>query len=248
MSFLSLPMALFVIGGEQPTYWDWQLTEPLDLSIRATLLVTDMDGVTSEQIAELAARGVRSVCYVSVGTREDYRDDVDAFPAHVLGKQLGDWPDEVYIDIRAPEILSIMKARIDRCASMGFAGVEPDNIDLFENDSGFDLTKADGLTYIRALAGYAQDQGLLVAQKNAPQLIPDLVGEMDLLMLEQCFAYDFCEEAQPYLDAGKDVLAVEYTETGLDWDTICTKANELGMHLLLKDYDISAGGKACNVN
>jgi len=44
-TFLTLPLAVFVIGGEQPTYWDWQLTEPLDLSVRVSLLITDMDAL-----------------------------------------------------------------------------------------------------------------------------------------------------------------------------------------------------------
>ncbi|SHE64069.1 extracellular protein [Litoreibacter ascidiaceicola] len=243
--FLTVPMAVFIIGGEQPAHWDWQLTEPLDLTVRVSLLITDMDAVTPEQIAQLKSRDTQPVCYISVGTRENYREDAADFPAHVVGKPLGDWPDEVYVDIRSPEVMTVMKARIDRCAEMGFVGVEPDNIDLFENENGFGITKADSLTYTSALADYAHSKGLTIAQKNAPELIPDLVDKMDFLLLEQCFEYDFCEETQPYLDAGKDVLVVEYTEAGLDWDTTCMQAKDFGFHLLMKDRDISAGGKAC---
>ncbi|SFR46293.1 endo alpha-1,4 polygalactosaminidase [Litoreibacter janthinus] len=244
-SFLAVPLAVFVIGGEQRAYWDWQLTEPLDLTVRVSVLVTDMDAVTSEQVAQLKARDIAPVCYISVGSQEAYRDDATAFPVEVLGQALGDWPDEVFVDIRKPAVFDIMTARIDRCASMGFVGVEADNIDLFENETGFDITKQDALSYVGALADYAHGKGLTIAQKNAPDLIPDLVQRMDFLLIEQCFEYDFCEEAQPYLDAGKDVLAVEYTDAKLDWDEICTQAKSSGMHLLLKDRDISAGGKAC---
>lgn len=244
-SVLTLPLAVFIIGGEQPAHWDWQLTEPLDLSVRVSMLITDMDSVTPEQVAELKSRDVRPVCYISVGTREDYRDDASDFPDSAIGSPLGDWPDEVYVDIRAPEVMRIMKARIDRCAAMGFVGVEPDNIDIFENESGFGITKGDSLTYVRALADYAHSKNLTIAQKNASDLVPGLVGDMDFLLIEQCFEYDFCDEAQPYLDADKDVLVVEYTEAALDWDAICAQAKDLGMHLLLKDRDISAGGKAC---
>ena len=244
-AFLTLPLAVFVIGGEQPTYWDWQLTEPLDLSVRVSLLITDMDAVTPEQVAELKSRDVSPMCYISVGSREDYRDDVADFPAHVVGEPLGDWPGEVYVDIRAPEVMNIMKVRIDRCASMGFVGMEADNIDLFENENGFGISKADSLTYVRAIADYAHSKGLTIAQKNAPELVPDLVGEMDFLLFEQCFKYDFCDEAEPYLDAGKDVLVVEYKEVQIDWDAMCNQAKDMGLHLLLKDQEITAGGKAC---
>jgi len=244
-SLLSTPLAIFIIGGEQPAYWDWQLTEPLDLSVRVSILVTDMDGVTAQQVADLKARDIRPMCYISVGSHEDYRDDAGAFPAHVLGNPMGDWPGETYVDTRAPEVLEIMKARMDRCAHMGFVGVEADNIDAYENDNGFGLSQADALRYVAELADYAHDKGLVIAQKNAVELVPQLVGKMDFLMLEQCFEYEFCAEAKPYLNAGKDVLVVEYTQAKLDWDAICDEAKGLGVHLLLKDAEVVAGGKAC---
>lgn len=244
-SLLIGPMAVFIIGGEEPAFWDWQLTEPLDLSVRVSVLITDMDSVSAEDVAALKARGVRPMCYISVGTKEDYRDDATAFPDAVLGNPLGDWPGEVYVDIREGQVIDIMKARIDRCAAMGFVGMEPDNMDAFENDNGLNLTKEDALAYMRKLAKYAHSKGVQVAQKNAPELIPDLVAEADFLLLEQCFEYNYCTEAQPYLDAGKDVLVVEYTQSNQDWDVICAQAKELGMHLLLKDQEVTAGGKAC---
>jgi GMP synthase (glutamine-hydrolysing) len=45
-----------------------------------------------------------------------------------------------------------MKARLDLCVSKGFDGVEPDNIDGYTHDSGFRITHADSLAYVRWLA------------------------------------------------------------------------------------------------
>lgn len=247
-SALTLPFAIFVIGGAQPAHWDWQLTEPLDLSVRVSLLITDMDGVSLEDVADLKARDVKPICYISVGTREEYREDAAAFPSETIGKALGNWPDEVYIDIRQPQIMQIMHARIDRCAAMGFVGMEGDNIDLHDSESGFPITEGDTVKYVRELARYAHRKGLIFGQKNAPELIPDLVEDADFLLLEQCFEYEFCKDAKPYLDAGKDVLAVEYSAANLDWDKICDQGNALGLHLLLKDREVTAGGKACSKN
>ena len=124
--------------------------------------------------------------------------------------------------------------------------VEMDNMDVYDNASGFELTRDDALSYIRALAMFAKEQGLEVAQKNAPELVPDLVGQMDFMMVEECYAYDFCDELKPYLDAGKDVLAVEYDDAGLDWDAVCEDSKARGIRLLLKSHEITAGGKSCN--
>ena len=41
-----------------------------------------------------------------------------------------------------------MEARMDSCRDKGFDGIEPDNIDGFRNDAGFDLTCEDQLAYI----------------------------------------------------------------------------------------------------
>ena len=40
-TFMTLPLAVFVTGGEQSAHWDWQLTEPLDLSVRVSQLVVE---------------------------------------------------------------------------------------------------------------------------------------------------------------------------------------------------------------
>ena len=41
-----------------------------------------------------------------------------------------------------------MEARMDSCCDKGFDGIEPDNIDGFMNDTGYDLTYKDQLAYI----------------------------------------------------------------------------------------------------
>ena len=44
------------------------------------------------------------------------------------------------MDIRRIDLLApVMDARLDQCASKGFDGIEPDNIDGYTNDTGFPL-------------------------------------------------------------------------------------------------------------
>ena len=239
-------LGIFIIGGGEQAYWDWQLTHPYDLDINVKVLALDKDDHDRETIMGLRERGVKPVCYVSIGTWEEYRDDIGRFPEEALGKPLGEWPDERYVDIRRPEIGQIMKDRIADCAARGFLAVEMDNMDVYDNDSGFDLTREDALGYIREMAAFAKAQGLEVAQKNVPELVPELVSQMDFIMVEECYAYDFCDDLKPYVDAGKDVLAIEYDDAGLDWEAICEDSKTRGIKLLLKSHEITAGGKSCN--
>lgn len=227
-------------------YWDWQLTSPIDLDADVEVLVLELSEVSPADIAALKARGVKTVCYISVGTAENYRDDYAAFPAAVLGDTYGDWPDERFLDIRATDVLlPIMQDRIDRCAAHGFDAIEPDNMDGFENETGFDLTEADTVRYITDIAGYARSKGLEIAQKNAPTLVDKLVGQFDFAIVESCYEYDFCEDYDPYILAGKDVLAAEYPEAGVNMAEVCSFAANSPIKFLFKPRELTAGYLTC---
>lgn len=227
-------------------YWDWQLTSPVDYSIDVEILVLDLDETTSLDIASLKARGVKTVCYVSVGTAENYRDDFDSFPRDVLGKTYGDWPDERFLDIRARDILMpIMKARIDACAAMGFDAIEPDNMDIWDNDTGFALTASDQVRYMTEIADYVRFKGLQIAQKNAPDFVDAYVGRFDFAIVEGCFQYEECDAYDPYLAAGKDVLAAEYPEQGVNMSAVCAYAQSSRIKFIFKARELAAGYLTC---
>ena len=89
------------------------------------------------------------VCYMNAGGWEEWRPDACAFPTGIIGDDLDDWEVERWLDVRRIDILaSIMEARMDSCRDKGFDGIEPDNIDGFMNDTGYDLTYKDQLAYI----------------------------------------------------------------------------------------------------
>ena len=47
----------------------------------------------------------------SAGTREDWRDDADDFPAAALGEALGDWEGEVWVDVNN-EVSTVVLRRV----------------------------------------------------------------------------------------------------------------------------------------
>ena len=89
------------------------------------------------------------VCYMNAGAWEEWRPDAGAFPTGIIGDDQDDWEVERWLDVRRIDILaSIMEARMDSYRDQGFDGIEPDNIDGFMNDTGYDLTYKDHLAYI----------------------------------------------------------------------------------------------------
>ena len=60
------------------------------------------------------------ICYIDVGTAENWRSDYSSFPASVMGSSNG-WPGERWLDIRQLAVLEpIMTARFQMCREKGF--------------------------------------------------------------------------------------------------------------------------------
>lgn len=197
-------------------------------------------------VGRLEQEGVYTVCYMSAGTVEDFRPDVGDFPDEVVGKGLPDWPDERYLDVRRLDVLGpLWEARLDSCAEAGFDAVDPDNIDVYANDSGFPLTEDDAVAAALWLADAAHERGLAIAQKNAPELTGRLVGVFDFAVTEECLSQGWCDEVSAYVDAGKPVLAIEYAEDGATLDRWCDEAEAAGLSLLVTTLDLLGDGRRC---
>ena len=149
------------------TTWQWQLGGPIDTSIDAEMYDLDLFETDASVVRALKDQGRAVICYISVGSWEDWRPDADKFPAEVIGKNYSGWPGEKWLDIRQIDQLApILGARLDMCAAKGFAGVEPDNIDAYTNNTGFPLTFADQLAFNTWLADEAHARGLSIGLKN----------------------------------------------------------------------------------
>ncbi len=190
--------------------WYWQLQGKVSNS--QPVAAYDIDGfeTTAKQVEELHALGKHVICYIDVGTAEKFRPDYKEFPASVLGKGNG-WPGEKWIDISKLEIVEpIMTRRFEKCAEKHFDAVEPDNIEAYDNNSGFPITAAEQLVYNEWVAEEVHALGMAVLQKNDPQQTPELEPYFDGALTEQCNQYHECEEFAPYVAAGKPVLNAEY--------------------------------------
>ena len=232
------------------TSWQWQLTDlPLDQSFDVDMYDIEMFDNDASTVAGLHAQGRIVICYISVGSWEDWRPDVDQFPDSVLGNDYEGWPGERWLDIRQIDLLApIMRARLDQCQAKGFDGVEPDNIDGYTNDTGFPLTYQDQLNYNIWLSNEAHARGLSIGLKNDGDQASDLFSSFDWAMTEDCFAEGWCEELAPFASAGKAVFAAEYTDqltTDQFLNQVCPQAETTGFNAILKNRDLDAWRQGC---
>lgn len=219
----------------------WQIQLAGDVNAGYDVEVYDVDLIEAD-ITALQNQGKRVICYFSAGSYEDFRDDAGEFPEEVLGDPLDDFPDERWLDIRSAEVLEIMLTRLDTAVSRGCDGVDPDNMDGYSNDSGFDLTAADQLLFNAQIANAAHDRGLSVGLKNDLEQIEVLVEYFDFAVNEQCYEFDECDLLQPFLSADKAVFNIEYDDSYVDDESsrneICAASQSSGMSTLVMPLDL----------
>ncbi|HEX6473350.1 MAG TPA: endo alpha-1,4 polygalactosaminidase [Streptosporangiaceae bacterium] len=224
------------------TGWQWQLTVPVDL--RVAVPVYDIDGFENgaDVVRRLHALGRRAVCYVSVGSAENFRPDYRRFPASVLGRSNG-WPGERWLDIRRVDVLRpIMAARFDMCRAKGFDAVEPDNVDGYANTTGFRISAAQQLAYNRLMAALAHQRGMSVALKNDLPQIPALEKDFDFAINEQCVEFGECRPLMAFIRHGKAVLHVEYR---LSPAKFCPVTRPLRFSSVRKRLELDAWRQSC---
>ena len=223
--------------------WQWQLTTPVNTSVNVGVYDIDMFENSAAVVAKLHHLGRKVICYVDVGSWESFRADKSKFPASVLGSPLDGFNDERWLDIRQiSKLAPAIKARFAACKAKGFDAIEPDNVDGYENDSGFPLTGADQLRYNSWIAHLAHSMGLGVALKNDLDQIPQLVTTFDFELDEQCYEYDECGTLTPFVRAHKAVFEVEYNRTPAQF---CATTKPLGFSSMYKHLDLDAFRQAC---
>jgi hypothetical protein len=231
-----LPGASFewILQGYQGTIPDQQVID------------VDLFDTSKSEVTALKTNGKKVICYVSVGSWENWRPDKSDFPASIIGRPLDGWPGERWLDIRKLTLLApVLRARLDLCKAKGFDAVEPDNLDGYEARTGFAITRADTLRFLGWLSRAAHRRGLSIGLKNVPELVPDVVDSFDWALTEECFDQGWCSELSPFIAQNKAVFAVEYTDTGINFPAFCAEAKMLNLSPLLKRRGLRAWSKQC---
>jgi len=159
----------------------------------------------------------------------------------VLGKDLDNWAGEKYVDIRSTVVRNIMTARMDMAVTKGCDGLEPDNVDGYEADTGFPITAADQIDFNTFIAEQAHARFLSVGLKNDVDQATTLQPYFDWALDEQCNQYNECDTLTPFIKAGKAVFECEYSGSA---SKFCPTMNTMQFSSLLKGLDLTASVKA----
>jgi len=227
--------------------WDWQLVTPIDQSAMVDVYDIDLFENTVDVVASLHAKGRKVICYIDLGSWEDFRPDASSFPSIILGATYVGYADERWLDIRRIDLLTpIVRSRLDMAKAKGCDGVEADNMDGYDTNthesSGFPLTYQDQIAYNRFVAGEAHSRGLAIALKNDIFQVMDLLSDFDMEVDEQCFQYSECDLVEPFVQAGKPVFECEYNLTA---DQFCPQAKPLKLSAIQKHLNLDAFRIGC---
>ena len=223
-----------------------QYVDPLDATKAANIYNVDMFDTTAAQVTALHTQGKKAMCYINAGAWEDWRPDAAKFPPAVLGANYSGWVGEKWLDIRRVDLLApILRARLDLCKAKGFDGVDPDNVNGYQNPTGFPLSAKDQINFNIWLANEAHMRGLSIGLKNDSEQLSTLLPYFDWGLTEDCFAQGWCANLSPFVSAGKPVFAVEYTDTAIDFTAFCAQATSLQFNGLLKNRNLNASLQTC---
>ena len=143
-----------------------------------------------------------------------------------------------------------MSARFALASSKGCDGVDPDNVDGYDNDSGFDLTPSTAVDFLTFLAIGAHGYNMSIGLKNAGAIVNATVDFLQWEVNEQCVQYQECDLFQPFVAAGKPVFHIEYPESAPaissnTKNSVCDDSSAQGFSTVLKEMDLNDWVEDC---
>jgi len=234
--------------ADAPIHWQWQLSQPFNISTDlipgVTVYDIDWEQNSASVVAALHAKGFKVIAYLEAGDWTFGRADAGQFPAAVIGNTIPGWTDR-WLDIRSDAVRTIMAARLDSIKAKGFDAVEPDCIDGYSNSSGFPLTYADQLNYNEWIAAQCHARGLSVGLKGDNDQVGDLYTYFDWALNEECNRYNECF-ASPnsyslFVNAGKAVFNVEYRSQDVT-EAKCATMSNAHVNSMRRNLDLTAPG------
>jgi endo-alpha-1,4-polygalactosaminidase (GH114 family) len=231
------------------TTWNYELLNPVD-NVSADAEVWDIDLFNNDNkaIATLQAAGKKALCYFSAGSYENWRPDKGDFLDSDLGNDLDGWPGERWLDTKSKNVRKIMQTRLDMAVKKKCDGVEPDNVDAYDNKNGLGLSEADAVDFVTFLSKEAHSRNLSLALKNAGNIVPTVIDMVDYSVQEQCIEFDNCQQFQPFIRANKPVFHVEYPKGDSTNDqqlipnneqkSICDNSAAAGFSTIIKNIDL----------
>ncbi|PYI01132.1 hypothetical protein BO78DRAFT_25251 [Aspergillus sclerotiicarbonarius CBS 121057] len=238
------------------TTWQIELLYPLnDTSVDVEVYDIDLFDNNRSTITTLQKAGRKVICYFSAGSYENWRPDKDEFKKADLGKALDGWPGEKWINISSPSVRSIMLERLELAKNKSCDGIDPDNVDGYDNSNGLGLTQADSIDYMNWMANEAHARNMSIGLKNAGAIIPSVINNMQWSVNEQCAEYEECDTYAAFTQKNKPVFHIEYPKgddtnnnlsvSSSQKDSACTFTGSGNFSTVIKNMDLDNWIETC---
>lgn len=237
--------------------WNYVLSVTINSTDPQGIHVWDIDLFNNNAtiIRGLQSQGAKVICYFSAGSWENWRPDAANFSSADLGNTLDGWPNEKWLNTSSQNVRNIMLKRLDMAVQKGCNGVDPDNVDGYDNKNGLGLTEEDAIDYMSFLAQAARSRNLAIGLKNAGAIIPNVIGFMQWSVNEQCEQYKECATYAPFIQQEKPVFHVEYpkganTNNNNDVSasvktSICDDPSAAGFSTIIKNINLDSWTETC---
>lgn len=198
------------------TTWQYVLSQQVNLTstkypiAQADVWIIDVLDTPASTVKALHQQNKKVIGYFSAGTYENWRSDAKGFLASDLGEPLDDWEGERWVQTKSQNVRSIMKKRMDIAVSKGFDGIDPDNVDGYDNDNGLGLTTTSAVDFVYFLAAEAHARGLSMGLKNAGEIVPQVISVVEYSVQEQAVKYGETDLYTPFIQRKKPIFNVEY--------------------------------------
>jgi len=216
------------------------------MDIAAKVIEVDLTETSAAMVRFFHDNGKKVVCYINAGAWEEYRPDARDFPADVIGNAYDGWEGEFWLDInRYEEFAHLISARFDLAASKGCDGVDADNINGFQQDTGFDISFDDQVVYNLWIASLAHARGMSIGLKNNHSQLDELIEVFDFAVIEDCAVFGECGNYAPFIQQGKAVFQIEYTDRFDSAAAFCGQSRQNGYSAILKNRSLDAWVEPC---
>jgi hypothetical protein len=220
--------------------WQIELSDTItDTTYNADVFDVNLFDIPVSIISTLHTNGKKVICYFSAGGYENWRPDQSEFLPSDKGNPLDGWPGEWWLNTSSSHVRSTMTNRIILAVTNVCDGVDPDNIDGYDNDND------TAIDYITFLANEAHSRDLAIGLKNAAEIVSSVLSNVEWQVNEPCLQYDECDVFQPFIDAGKPVFHIEYPSDAPDVSPgvkaeNCGAVSVSGLSTVLKTTNLDA--------
>jgi hypothetical protein len=230
--------------------WQTQRAGPLDYAEVADIYALPLFMTDAATVDTLHGDDRAVICWFSAGI-STWADPDRELVGPALGTIIGEGP-EHWLDTEAAVVREAMLARLDAAVALGCDAVEPGDLDGWQIDSGWPLTRDTTIGYLEWLVENAHARGLAIALQDGPEIAADVEDEVDFAMDYGCLAAGTCDQLAGFTARGKTILHAELIAPELVTMVetyaidVCAQSESLALVTIFKKPDLNAWRYPCD--